>query len=229
MHLNAPIIGMTTTPTGKGYWLLARDGGVFTFGDAQFYGSTGAMHLNAPIIAMAATATGKGYWLLARDGGVFTFGDAHFFGSTGAMKLNAPVVGMGTAAGGNGYWLLGARRRHVLVRRRRRSTARSPAPGWCPGAATAVAFTGTHTGLGYWVVLSRRPRRCRSATPSTSATRPRSRAPGLVRGQARSAPPGRSRVPVASGARERLRGSTRRSSASARPTTCAAPTACRSS
>ena len=29
-----------------------------------------------------------------------------------------------------------------------------PGLGWCPGAATAVAFTGTRTGLGYWVVLA---------------------------------------------------------------------------
>ena len=42
---------MSATPSGKGYWLLGRDGGVFSFGDARFYGSTGGMHLNKPIIA----------------------------------------------------------------------------------------------------------------------------------------------------------------------------------
>jgi hypothetical protein len=26
--------------------------------------------------------------------------------------------------------------------------------GWCPGAGTAVAFTSTRTGNGYWVVLA---------------------------------------------------------------------------
>jgi hypothetical protein len=30
---------MAATPTGKGYWFVAADGGVFTFGDAPFYGS----------------------------------------------------------------------------------------------------------------------------------------------------------------------------------------------
>ena len=29
-------------PTGKGYWLVASDGGIFSFGDARFYGSTGS-------------------------------------------------------------------------------------------------------------------------------------------------------------------------------------------
>src|SRR5207248_1185933 len=94
MPLNAPVIGMTTTPTGKGYWLLGADGGVFTFGDAKFAGSTGAMHLNAPIIAIAAPATGQGYWLLGADGGVFTFGDAEHFGDApaGARPVSFAVM-----------------------------------------------------------------------------------------------------------------------------------------
>ena len=36
---NAPITGMAATPTGKGYWLCAADGGVFAFGDAPFLGN----------------------------------------------------------------------------------------------------------------------------------------------------------------------------------------------
>ena len=39
--LNKPIVGMAATPDGKGYWLVASDGGIFTYGDAAFYGSTG--------------------------------------------------------------------------------------------------------------------------------------------------------------------------------------------
>ena len=67
---------MAATPDGQGYWLVASDGGIFTFGDASFYGSTGAIHLNQPIVGMAATPDGGGYWLVASDGGIFTFGDA---------------------------------------------------------------------------------------------------------------------------------------------------------
>jgi hypothetical protein len=37
-HLARPIVGMVTTPDGKGYWLVANDGGIFTYGDATFYG-----------------------------------------------------------------------------------------------------------------------------------------------------------------------------------------------
>jgi L,D-peptidoglycan transpeptidase YkuD (ErfK/YbiS/YcfS/YnhG family) len=104
--LNAPIVGMATTPSGNGYWLVASDGGVFSFGDATFHGSTGAIHLNQPIVGMATTPDGGGYWLVASDGGVFSFGDALFHGSTGAIHLNQPVVGMAPSLSGNGYWLV---------------------------------------------------------------------------------------------------------------------------
>ena len=68
-----------------GYWQVASDGGVFTFGGAQFYGSTGSIKLNKPVVGMAATPDGKGYWLVASDGGIFAYGDAQFYGSTGSM------------------------------------------------------------------------------------------------------------------------------------------------
>ena len=76
---------VTNNPSGglSGYWVVGPDGGIFSFGDAKFYGSTGGLKLNAPIVGMAATPTGQGYWLVASDGGIFNFGDAAFYGSTG--------------------------------------------------------------------------------------------------------------------------------------------------
>jgi hypothetical protein len=91
---------------GGGYRLLASDGGIFTFGNAGFFGSTGNQKLNSPIVGMATTPSGAGYWLVATDGGIFTFGDAGFFGSTGALKLNSPIVGMAATPSGRGYWLV---------------------------------------------------------------------------------------------------------------------------
>jgi hypothetical protein len=106
VQLAQPIVGMAATPDGQGYWLVASDGGIFTYGDAQFFGSTGATHLNQPVVGMAATPDGRGYWLVAADGGVFTYGDAQFFGSTGALQLNQPIVGMASTPSGQGYWLV---------------------------------------------------------------------------------------------------------------------------
>ena len=59
---------------------MATDGGIFSFGDAAFFGSTGAIHLNQPIVGMAAMPDGNGYWFAAADGGLFNYGDAPFQG-----------------------------------------------------------------------------------------------------------------------------------------------------
>ena len=107
MRLNSPIVGMTSTVSGQGYWLVAADGGIFAFGDAAFYGSTGSIHLNSPIVGMAATPSGRGYWLVAADGGIFAYGDARFFGSTGSIHLNSPIVGIAPTRSGQGYWMVG--------------------------------------------------------------------------------------------------------------------------
>ena len=100
MHLNGPIIASVATPTGHGYYMVGSDGGVFSFGDARFHGSTGGLRLNRPIVGIAPTPNNHGYWLVASDGGVFAF-NAPFRGSMGATRLNRPVTGL--VAYGNGY------------------------------------------------------------------------------------------------------------------------------
>ena len=107
-HLSGlPGTGMPadTVPT---YDEVARDGGVFTFGGAPYYGSMGGKVLNRPIVGMAPTPDGRGYWLVAADGGIFAFGDAPYYGSMGGKVLNRPIVGMAPAPDGRGYWLVAA-------------------------------------------------------------------------------------------------------------------------
>jgi hypothetical protein len=94
----------TVSPTVLGYWTVASDGGVFSFGN-PYFGSEGGTHLNSPIVGMARTVDGGGYWLVAADGGIFTVGDAVFYGSMGNRHLNQPIVGMAVTADGGGYWL----------------------------------------------------------------------------------------------------------------------------
>ncbi|MHB8219565.1 MAG: hypothetical protein ACYDHU_04485 [Acidimicrobiales bacterium] len=102
--LNAPVVGMASTPDRLGYWEVASDGGIFSYGDATFYGSMGGQPLNAPVVGMAVTPTGKGYWEVASDGGIFSFGAAQFYGSMGGQSLSSPVVGMAATPTGKGYW-----------------------------------------------------------------------------------------------------------------------------
>ncbi len=107
------------SPGTQGYWLVGSDGGIFTFGAAHFYGSTGALRLQRPVVGITPTSDLGGYWLVASDGGIFTFGDGDFFGSIpglgiapagtpGAVrKLNAPIVGMVPTSDGGGYFMVG--------------------------------------------------------------------------------------------------------------------------
>ena len=103
--LAGPVVGMASTPSGNGYWLVNAAGGVSPHGGARFYGSMAAAHLNSPIAHIVSTSDGLGYWLVAGDGGVFAFGDAGFFGSMGGLRLNAPVVDVAPTTDDRGYWL----------------------------------------------------------------------------------------------------------------------------
>ena len=71
---------MEAAPSGQGYRLVASDGGIFTYGQAPFEGSTGALALVAPVVGMAADNVTNGYWMAAADGGIFTFGGAAYLG-----------------------------------------------------------------------------------------------------------------------------------------------------
>jgi hypothetical protein len=76
---------MAATPSGRGYWLVAADSGVFSYGDAKFFGSFGGALLAQPVIGMTAGSTG--YRLAARDGGIFAFGAEAFLGSAAGLGL----------------------------------------------------------------------------------------------------------------------------------------------
>jgi hypothetical protein len=71
---------MAATPNGAGYWLVAADGGIFTFGDAPFAGSLGGQPAAAPVVGVAPTRSGRGYWTVGADGTVSAFGDSGSFG-----------------------------------------------------------------------------------------------------------------------------------------------------
>ncbi len=145
---DSPVVGMASTPDGEGYWLVASDGGIFTFGDATFYGSTGALTLNSPVVGMASTPDGMGYWLVASDGGIFTFGDAGFYGSEGGAAVTAPVVGMAATPDGEGYWLVASDGGIFTFG----DAGFYGSEGGAAVTAPVVGMAATPTGKGYWLV-----------------------------------------------------------------------------
>jgi hypothetical protein len=86
-----------TDPDGRGYWLVAADGGVFAF-EAPFLSSIPGVlrpgqSLNAPISGIVSN--GSGYLLVGEDGGVFAFGTT-FRGSLGSTQITGRVVAITT-------------------------------------------------------------------------------------------------------------------------------------
>ena len=141
-----------------GYWLVGSDGGIFTFGAAQFYGSTGSLTLQRPVVGISPTADRSGYWLVASDGGVFAFGGAGYYGSIPGAglhpagsglphSLNAPIVGMVPSSDGGGYFMV-ATDGGVFAFGDARFEGSCPGMGGCSGAAVSVVPDATGTGTG---------------------------------------------------------------------------------
>jgi hypothetical protein len=133
-----------------GYRFVASDGGIFSFGDAKFQGSTGGTKLNKPIVGMAGTPSNLGYWLVASDGGIFAFGDAKFQGSTGDVKLNSPIVGMAAHPTGEGYWFVAADGGIFSFGKAKFFGSM----GGTPLSKPIVGMVATPSGSGYWLVAS---------------------------------------------------------------------------
>ncbi|MHB8320377.1 MAG: fibronectin type III domain-containing protein, partial [Acidimicrobiales bacterium] len=137
-------------PVG-GYWQASANGGVFSFGNAQFYGSLGTSPPVAPIVSMAATPDGQGYWLVGSDGGVFAFGNAHFYGSLpeDGIHPNGVIVGIVATPDGKGYWLVGS---DGGVFTFGDAQYFGSASGLLSPGAIATGIAAAPDGRGYWVV-----------------------------------------------------------------------------
>ncbi len=146
---NLPLVG-AAAHGGGGYWEVAADGGIFSFGDAAFHGSMGGIPLNQPIVGMAATPSGNGYWEVAADGGIFSFGDAAFHGSMGGIPLNQPIVGMAATPSGNGYWEVAADGGIFSFG----DAAFHGSMGGIPLNQPIVGMAATPSGNGYWEVAA---------------------------------------------------------------------------
>jgi hypothetical protein len=151
------------TPTGNrtGYWLVASDGGVFSFGNADYFGSIPQLgiapagtpgatrRLNAPIVGIVPSSDDAGYFMVASDGGVFAFGDAKFEGSCpGIGGCSGAAVAVVPDASGDGYWLVTASG-HVYTFG---DASFYGAPG--PQSTPVTSAVRTADGKGYWILFA---------------------------------------------------------------------------
>ena len=156
----APTPPAPASAPSHGYWLVGSDGGIFSFGAAQFFGSTGSTKLQRPVVGIVPTKDDGGYWLDASDGGVFSYGDTQFYGSIPGLglhpagsglpnSLNAPIVGMVPSNDDNGYFMV-ASDGGVFAFGDAHFAGSCPGIGGCSGAAVSVMPDAS--GNGYWLV-----------------------------------------------------------------------------
>ena len=105
--LNAPVVAITATADGQGYWLLAKDGGVFAF-NAPFYGSTGEHQAEQAGRRPRGAAAGRRLLvrrcrrrhLQLRRRAVLRI-------DRRAARCRAPSISMAPTPTGGGYYVLG--------------------------------------------------------------------------------------------------------------------------
>jgi hypothetical protein len=93
---------MSSTDTDNGYWLVARDGGVFSYGDAEskFYGSGADQNPRpARVIGMDSTPSSLGYWIADATGKIYAFGNAQHLGDRSGANNPAPMIGFASVPG----------------------------------------------------------------------------------------------------------------------------------
>jgi hypothetical protein len=91
----------TPCATSQGYRFIATDGGVFSYGAADFRGSASGV-IPTAAVGVASTPTGDGYWIATSDGRIVVYGDAVDHGSLTGVKLVKPIVGIAAKPTGDG-------------------------------------------------------------------------------------------------------------------------------
>jgi hypothetical protein len=162
--------------TQRGYWLLAGDGGVFTFGP-PFFGSAAAnsdncaQPMGAPPMCslIVPTPDRGGYWIVNPLGGgkVLAFGDAADLGQPSDAYANTfsfmqpGLVGLLPSPTGHGYLAIESNGDIVITEGDAMAHGTPPAepqctyfgPNPCP-FSLYVGGASTPSGQGYWVVNS---------------------------------------------------------------------------
>jgi len=105
------------TPPGagrSGYWMVAANGHVYSFGDAADLGNASdSLPPDVMAVDIEPTPSDNGYWIVDSRGDVYGFGDAHNLGNVNASRLLAgeQVTSLSATPSGAGYWIFTSRGR----------------------------------------------------------------------------------------------------------------------
>ena len=147
----APLAPGAPAPSAgrSGYWILARNGAVYAFGDARSFGNAS---LASNAVDLEPTPSGQGYWVVDDRGRVAAFGDAKALGGAERVGLAAgeTVTSLSATPSGAGYWIFTSRGRVLPF-------GDAPFLGDMSGTrlnGPVLGSVATPTGRGYFMVAS---------------------------------------------------------------------------
>ena len=150
----APIASKLLCATGPagppGYSILNQGGGIYSFGDATYYGNLIDHDYAGPAVGLAETPDGQGYNILTTSGAIYSFGNANYYGNLLDHHYPGPATALSHTPTGGGYAILNrsggiytfgdARYYGNLIDHK------------YPGVAIGLAYTST--GNGYWILTT---------------------------------------------------------------------------
>jgi hypothetical protein len=132
-------------PASDGYWEVAGDGGVFSYGNAQYAGSTPSGYTGS-FTSMAHYGKNDAYWLLDSTGQIYAYKAPYYGGSP--TGYNGSFVGI-EYNGSSGYWLLDSTGQIYSYGN---AAYYGGSPTGYNGSFVGIAATPDHRG--YWLVDS---------------------------------------------------------------------------
>ncbi|GAC1579954.1 MAG: hypothetical protein NVS3B24_14400 [Candidatus Dormibacteria bacterium] len=131
-----------------GYNILNTSGGLYSFGDARYFGNLIDHGYPGPGVGLAETPSGLGYQILTSTGALYSFGDAVYYGNLLDHGYPGPATAVAYTPAGTGYSIL-TRGGGIY------SFGDAPYFGnlidhGYPGEATGLAYT--PSGQGYWIL-----------------------------------------------------------------------------
>lgn len=98
-----PMAQVITRPQGGYVVLQGKDGGIFSYEGAPFFGSLPSLGVHEEAVGLAWTKTGNGYWIASKSGAVFSCGDAAYKGGLNTIDADGNRIPVGIVADGDGY------------------------------------------------------------------------------------------------------------------------------
>jgi hypothetical protein len=97
---------------GAGYWLVAADGRIYPFGEAQHHGDPAGTLGTAAAVDVEPTPASGGYWVVDDLGRVYAYGDARHLGNAPpGLAPGERVTSLSRTRSGAGYWVFTSRGR----------------------------------------------------------------------------------------------------------------------